>query len=205
VTETSPGHVTRLLADLRGGRRAAFDELLPLVYAELKRLARSRLARERPGRTLQATGLVHEAYLRLVGDESMAWENRGHFFATAAEAMRRILIERARRRQSLKRGGGRTPQPLDEELLAAAPPDEELLALHEALERLEASDAQRGQVVKLRYFAGLSIEETAQALALSPRSVTRLWASARAWLHREIARGGAGLTPPQPPAARRAR
>lgn len=192
MSEPPPGRVTLLLADLRDGRREAFDELLPLVYAELKRLARSRLARERPGRTLQATGLVHEAYLRLVGDESLSWDNRGHFFATAAEAMRRILIEQARRRRSLKRGGGQTPQPLDEEMLATAPPDEQLLALHEALERLEASDPERGRVVKLRYFAGLSVEETAQALDLSPRSVNRLWASARAWLHREIARAGAG-------------
>jgi RNA polymerase sigma factor (TIGR02999 family) len=147
------------------------------------------VARERPGRTLQATGLVHEAYLRLVGDQSMAWENRGHFFATAAEAMRRILIEQARRRRSLKRGGGRTPQPLDEGMLVAAPLDEELLALDGALERLESTTPERAQVVKLRYFAGLSVEETARALDLSPRSVNRLWTSARAWLHHEIARG----------------
>jgi RNA polymerase sigma factor (TIGR02999 family) len=190
VSNATPGHVTRLLSDLRGGRREAFDELLTLVYSELKGLARARLAREKPGRTLQATGLVHEAYLRLVGDAGRGWENRGHFFSAAAEAMRRILIERARRRQSLKRGGG-TPRPLDEEQLASEPPDEELLALHEALERLEASDPQRGQVVKLRFFAGLSVEETAEVLGLSPRSVNRVWSSARAWLHREVARAAA--------------
>jgi RNA polymerase sigma factor (TIGR02999 family) len=173
---------------MREGRREAFDEMLPLVYAELRRLAQSRIARERPGRTLQATGLVHEAYLRLVGDESLAWENRGHFFAAAAEAMRRILIERARRRNSLKRGGGNTPLPFDDELLLDSAPDASLLALHEALEQLEATDPERGQVVKLRYFAGLSVDETARALDVSPRSVNRLWSSARAWLHREIAR-----------------
>lgn len=188
MTAQPAGRVTLLLAEMREGRREAFDEMLPLVYAELRRLAQSRIARERPGRTLQATGLVHEAYLRLVGDESLAWENRGHFFAAAAEAMRRILIERARRRNSLKRGGGNTPLPFDDELLLDSAPDASLLALHEALEQLEATDPERGQVVKLRYFAGLSVDETARALDVSPRSVNRLWSSARAWLHREIAR-----------------
>jgi RNA polymerase sigma factor (TIGR02999 family) len=182
---------TLALRAARAGDEGQRERLFELVYGELRRLARSRVARERSGRTLQATALVHEVYLRLVGDESLAWENRAHFFGAAAEAMRRILIESARRRRRLKRGGGRTPVPIDESVLPGAPPDEQLLALHEALGRLEACDARRAEVVKLRYFAGLDVNETALALGLSPRSVNRIWTSARAWLHRQIGAGGA--------------
>jgi RNA polymerase sigma factor (TIGR02999 family) len=177
------------------------ETLLPLVYDELRKLARARLARERPGQTLQPTALVHEAYLRLrgVGDDgSPPWAHRGHFFGAAAEAMRRILIERARRYQRQRHGGELRRTTLqDREAVAAFDGDrEELLALDQALTRLEDRDAAMAQVVKLRYFAGLTVAETAAALETSPRSVNRLWTDARAWLFREVhGRPGGGPAP----------
>jgi RNA polymerase sigma factor (TIGR02999 family) len=178
--------VTDLLVRVRAGERQASTELLPLVYEELRRLARARLAREAPGQTLQPTGLVHEAYLRLVGADDPTWENRGHFFAAAAEAMRRILIERARRYAAERHGGGQVRVTLQDDLASTAHQAEELLALDQALSRLEGHDPQMAQVVKLRYFAGLEIDETARALQTSTRSVNRMWTAARAWLAREL-------------------
>ncbi len=186
-TEPSPEtEVTRLLREAAGGSREAADLLLPRVYAELRRLAGSKMSREKPGQTLQPTALVHEAYLRLVKDDDARWQNRAHFFAAAAEAMRRILIERARRYARLKHGGEQRRVPLDEGLPDATTDPEELLNLDRCLSRLEQRDAQMGQVVKLRYFAGLTIEETAGVLAVSPRQVNRAWTAARAWLRREM-------------------
>jgi RNA polymerase sigma factor (TIGR02999 family) len=181
--------VTRILSAIEQGDAHAAAQLLPLVYDELRRLAAEKMAQEKPGQTLQATALVHEAYLRLVDvDEARHWKSRGHFFAAAAEAMRHILVDRARRKRSRKRGGDRVRVDLDEATFAAEDSDE-VLAVHEALAGLAAADAQAAEVVKLRYFAGLSIPEVAEALNLSPRSADRLWAYARAWLRRAI--GGA--------------
>jgi RNA polymerase sigma factor (TIGR02999 family) len=166
-----------------------------MVYDELRRLAAQRLAHEAPGQTLDATALVHEAYLRLVGGAERRWDGRGHFFAAAAEAMRRILVENARRKQSLKRGGGRTREELDETRLEAPPPRDDLLALDEALTRLAARDKPKADLVQLRYFGGLTLEEAARLLGVSPTTADRWWAFARAWLHREVTRGDA---PPPP-------
>jgi RNA polymerase sigma factor (TIGR02999 family) len=164
------------------------EQLLPLVYEELRRLAADRLARESPDQTLQATALVHEAYIRLVGrDQAREWHGRQHFFAAAAEAMRRILVDRARQKKSQKRGGGRVRAELRENAIAGPQVSDEILAVDEGLVGLEAADPQAAELVKLRYFAGLSIDETAQALNISPRSVDRLWAYARAWLQRTTA------------------
>lgn len=165
---------------------AAADELLPLVYAELRRLAKSRMAREKHAHSVQPTSLVHQAYLRLIGDRQPHWEGRGHFFAAAAEAMRRILIERARQRSSLKRGGDLQRVDYDEAQAKSEPRAEDLLALDAALDSLEAKDPTMANIVKLRYFAGLTVPETGEALGLSPRSVNRHWTAARAWLHREM-------------------
>ena len=171
--------VTRLLDAIRRGDPGAADELLPLVYSELRQLARSKMARERPGQTLQPTALVHEAWLRFGGQR---FENRAHFFGTAAEAMRRILVEAARRKLAARNGGGLARLDVDEIEIAAPAADDELLAIHEALDRLAAHDAQKAELVKLRYFAGLSIEEAATALAISERTAKRHWTYARAWL-----------------------
>jgi RNA polymerase sigma factor (TIGR02999 family) len=166
----------------------AAKELLPLVYNELRKLARTRLARERPGQTLQATALVHEAYLRIAGDAGSEWHNRGHFFAAAAEAMRRILIERARRRARLRHGAAGIRVTLAESLVEDDSADAvDVLAVDQALVKLERLDPAMAQVVKLRYFGGLEIDEVAAALGSSPRSVNRLWTAARAWLQREMA------------------
>jgi RNA polymerase sigma factor (TIGR02999 family) len=163
-------------------------ELLPLVYDELRRLAAQRLAREAPGQTLQATALVHEAYLRLVGSHpDRPWDGRGHFFAAAAEAMRRILVENARRRHRLKRGGDRARVNLDKAQPTAPETDEDLLALDEALERLAQKDAVKAQLVQLRVFAGLTVVQAAEVLGLSTTTADRYWAYARAWLRVEIA------------------
>ena len=183
------GPAARLLDSIAAGDPEASAQLLPLVYEELRRLARSRMARENPGQTLTPTALVHEAYLRLVGSRDPVWANRAHFFAAAAEAMRRILVERARRVRREKHGGGQWRVTLDEELAGAAPASEEILALHEALTRLERQDAEMARVVELHQFAGLSIEETAAALGLAERTVSRRWTAARAWLRREMERG----------------
>jgi RNA polymerase sigma factor (TIGR02999 family) len=179
--------VTRILSAIEHGDRHAAGQLLPLVYDELRRLAAQKLAQEKPGHTLDATALVHEAYLRLVDtEEARQWDSRGHFFAAAAEAMRRILVDRARRKRSRKRGGDRVRVAFDETNLAAAAGAEEVLAVDEALAGLAAADAQAAELVKLRYFGGLTIPEAAQALNLSPRSADRLWAYARAWLRRAV-------------------
>ena len=181
--------VTDLLLRVQSGERQAADDLLPIVYEELRKLARTRLAREAPGQTLQPTALVHEAYLRLVGEEDPQWANRGHFFAAAAEAMRRILIERARRYATDKHGAGQVRVTLAESLAGTARDADELLALDQALTRLESNDPEMASVVKLRYFAGLEVDETAKALSTSTRSVNRLWTAARAWLARELSTG----------------
>jgi len=179
--------VTRILSAIEQGDPAAAGQLLPLVYNELRKLAARRLAHEKPGQTLDATALVHEAYLRLLGvEQSQPWNSRGHFFAAAAEAMRRILVENARRKRAEKHGGGLRRVNLDAtDALAAAAPDD-LLALDEALERLTAHDPTAAQLVKLHCFAGLTVEQAAEALELSRTSAYRLWTFARAWLHSQL-------------------
>jgi len=191
MTDTPERTAARLLASIADGDPTAAEELLPLVYNELRRLARSRMAREKPGQTLTPTALVHEAYLRLVGHGDPSWQNRAHFFAAAAEAMRRILIERARRYSRDKHGGGQGRVTLDDRILGVAPESETLLALDEALSRLEEQDPDMAAVVKLHQFAGLSLAETAAALETSERTVSRRWTAARAWLQRELTRAGA--------------
>ena len=184
--------VTRILSAIDRGERDAAAQLLPLVYDELRKLAAHRLAREKPGQTLQATALVHEAYLRLLdGREPRPWSGRGHFFAAAAEAMRRILVENARRKQSLKGGGGRQREDLEAiELTAADSPVAstalDLLALDEALARLERDEPRKAEVVKLRFFAGLTMPEIAQSLDLSLATVERYWTYARTWLYADL-------------------
>jgi RNA polymerase sigma factor (TIGR02999 family) len=179
--------VTRLLDAAADGDRRAAAELLPLVYNELRQLAAARMAREAPGQTLDATALVHEAYLRLIGPADVSrWDNRGHFFAAAAEAMRRILVEAARRKRRDKRGGHLNRQPIDPADLAAPESSEHLLALDEALDKLAATDPQAAELVKLRYFAGLTVPQAAAALGVSPRTADAWWAYARAWLLAEL-------------------
>jgi RNA polymerase sigma factor (TIGR02999 family) len=179
--------VTTILSAIEAGDPHAAAQLLPLIYDELRQLAAQKLAQEKPGQTLDATALVHEAYLRLVDtDKAQQWNSRGHFFAAAAEAMRRILIENARRKKADKRGGQRTRVSLDRvEAVAVAPPDE-LLALDEALERLGRHDPTAANLVKLRYFAGLSMEQAAQALRISSATAYRHWTFGRAWLHSQL-------------------
>jgi RNA polymerase sigma factor (TIGR02999 family) len=177
--------VTRILSAIEAGDPHATEQLFPLVYEELRKLAARKLAQEKPGQTLQATALVHEAYLRLV-DVPHHWNSRGHFFAAAAEAMRRILVESARRKGRLKHGGDHRRVELDAAELAVQIPADDLLALDEALTRLAAQDRQTAELVKLHCFAGLSIEQAAEALAVSPRTAYRSWAFAQAWLYREI-------------------
>jgi RNA polymerase sigma factor (TIGR02999 family) len=174
--------VTRILSAIEHGDPHAAEQLLPLVYDELRKLAAQRLAQEKPGHTLEATALVHEAYLRLVGaDPKQPWDNSGHFFAAAAEAMRRILVENARRKRGLKHGGDRKRQPLDPEGLAAPAADEELLALNEALTQLTTTEPKVAELVKLRYFAGLTIPQAAAQLKISPRTADAWWSYAKAW------------------------
>lgn len=189
--DAASGDVTRVLGDLQRGKPAAGEELWPLVYEELRRLASHRMAQESPGHMLQRTALVHEAYLRLMGDgRSPEWDSRGHFFAAAAEAMRRILIEAARSRGARKRGGDHVRVELSEDLLVDAGDDPDgLLELDEALQRLRETDPESYHLVMLRYFAGLTIDEAAAAMGVSPRTAKRSWAYARAWLKREIERG----------------
>ena len=178
--------VTRILSAIEQGDPSAAEQLLPLVYDELRQLAAQKLAHEQPGQTLQATALVHEAYLRLVGGETpQRWDGRGHFFAAAAEAMRRILVDQARRRQAAKRGGLQKRVEMPESRLAAPMPDDELLALHEALEQLASIDSAAADLVRLRFFAGLKTTEAAEALGISVRSAHDLWAYARSWLRRK--------------------
>ncbi|HYT89370.1 MAG TPA: ECF-type sigma factor [Gemmataceae bacterium] len=180
--------VTRILSDLAQGDAHAAGQLLPLVYEELRKLAAARMAEEAPGHTLNATALVHEAYLRLIEPADAArWDNRGHFFAAAAEAMRRILVEAARRKRREKHGGDRQRLDLDAAQPAAPDARHDLVALDDALTRLEAEDPQAAKLVELRHFTGLSVAEAALALGISPRTADRVWAFARAWLHRELA------------------
>ena len=182
-----PADANRILDVIQQGDRRAAADLLPLVYQELRELARRRLAREAPGQTLQATALVHEAYLRLLKDRPERWQNRAHFSAIAAHSMRQILIERARARDALKRGGGQPRVTFDEGLQAAAPERSiDMVALDAALTRLAELDAGQARIVELRFFGGLSIEETADAMDISPATVKRHWALARAWLAREL-------------------
>jgi RNA polymerase sigma factor (TIGR02999 family) len=179
--------VTSILSAIEQGDAHAAEKLLPHVYEELRKLAAERLAQEKPGQTLQATALVHEAYVRLVDvDTAQKWHSRGHFFAAAAEAMRRILVEKARRKQSRKRGGDMVRQDLDAVEIALPEIPEDVLALDEALIKLAATDKTAAELVQLRFFAGLPLAEAAQRLGVSPRTVDRLWAYARAWLHQEI-------------------
>ena len=178
--------VTRILTAIEHGDVKAVNELLPLVYEELRRLAAQKMSQERPGQTLQATALVHEAYLRLVGSEDRNWSGRAHFFAAAAEAMQRILIENARRKQRLRRGGARQRVELDDAYLPIEEPPEDMIALDEALAKLAAEDSTKAELVKLRYFAGLTIEQAAEMLGISRATADRYWSYARAWLFHEI-------------------
>jgi RNA polymerase sigma factor (TIGR02999 family) len=180
------GDVTQLLADVQNGRPDAASQLIPLVYEELRRVARRQMQRERSDHTLQATALVHEAYFRLVNQPERTWQNRTHFIRVAAQVMRRMLIDYARARRAVKREGGLQRVPLEEPLLLNEEQSDELLALDEALERLAQFDARQSRVVELRFFAGLTVEETAEALGISPKTVKRDWSVARAWLHREV-------------------
>jgi RNA polymerase sigma factor (TIGR02999 family) len=182
--------VTQILSAIEEGDPHAAEQLLPLLYEELRRLAAHKMAQEKPGQTLQATALVHEAYLRLVDvDKVRHWNSRRHFFAAAADAMRHILVDRARRKRSRKRGGIRVRVAFDQAEVASSEDPDEVLAVDEALTGLAAADAQAADLVKLRYFAGMSIPEAAETLNISPRSADRLWAYARAWLRRAIGEG----------------
>ena len=183
------GAVTRILEAIDQGDPQAAEELLPLVYDELRRLAAQKLSLEKPGQTLQATALVHEAYLRLVGSEDQRWECRGHFFAAAAEAMRRILVENARRKKSPKHGGDLRRLDLSQSELAVGQTYDDLIALDEALERFSQADPTKADLVKLRYFAGLSNEQAANSLGITRRVAERYWTYARTWLLREIRKG----------------
>jgi RNA polymerase sigma factor (TIGR02999 family) len=183
--------VTQILHAIAQGDPGAASQLLPLVYDELRQLAAQKLAHETPGQTLQPTALVHEAYLRLVGEaEQPHWDSRGHFLAASAEAMRRILVENARGKQAAKRGGGRARADLDLNQVALPEVREDLLALDEALDQLAAADPEAARLVQLRYFAGLTLAEAAQVLGVSPRTADRLWAYARAWLLQALEGGG---------------
>jgi RNA polymerase sigma factor (TIGR02999 family) len=188
--------VTQFLNAIEQGNPHAASQLLPLVYDELRRLAAQKLASETPGQTVQATALVHEAYLRLVGKGcDQSWSGRGHFFGAAAEAMRRILVENARRKKALKHGGDLSRRELDEQQLIAPEPREDLLALDAALNKLAGEHRQAADLVQLRYFAGLTLPEAAEALGISPRTAGRVWTYARAWLRREIERDGDAAEP----------
>jgi RNA polymerase sigma factor (TIGR02999 family) len=185
--------VTSILSAIEQGEPHAAEQLLPLVYDELRKLATQKLAQEKPGQTLEATALVHEAYLRLIGDQPAEqarehWDSRGHFFAAAAEAMRRILVEQARRKQADKHGGGRLRVELPQDLAATEVRSDELVALDEALTRLEGHDPNAARLVKLRYFAGLSHQEAAESLGVSRGAADRLWALGRAWLFRQLSK-----------------
>jgi RNA polymerase sigma factor (TIGR02999 family) len=187
--------VTRLLNELAAGQQEVLPHLIPLVYDELRRLAASYLRRERRGHTFQPTALVHEAYLRLIDQEGVQWHNRGHFFGIAAQQMRRILLDYARAHHAAKRGGHQEQVPLDEGIAGVFPPVEDLIALDEAMSRLAALDPRQVRIVELRVFAGLTIEETADALSISETVVKRDWNVAKAWLLRELTRAsdeGAG-------------
>ncbi len=178
--------MTQILAAIEAGDRAGTDRLLPIVYRELRNMAQRQMAFERPGHSLQATALVHEAYLKLIGNEEIRWAGKSHFFAAAAESMRRILVDSARKRGSIKRGGTQKRLSLDLSELVMEEQSSHILALDEALNELERQDARMADIVKLRFFSGLTVEDTAQALDISPRTVKREWALARAWLFRSL-------------------
>jgi len=178
--------VTRILNAIQEGDAKATEELLPLVYEELRLLAAQKLSHEPPGQTLQATALVHEAYIRLTGDEPQSWENRGHFFAAAAEAMRRILVDNARRKKSLRHGGDRQRLGLDDLEVPLSERPDDLIRLDDALARLSQQDPEAAEIVKLRYFGGLTLEQAAEAKGISRRTAGRYWSYARLWLYREI-------------------
>jgi RNA polymerase sigma factor (TIGR02999 family) len=189
VLASAPSNqISELLARWTEGEIAAREKLVPLVYEELRRLARHCLAGERPDHTLQSAALVNEAYLRLVGHSSVRWDDRVHFFAVAAQLMRRILVDHARKKDAGKRGGDRVTVTLNEQLAPAKARELDVVALDDALNELSRMNSQHGRIVELRFFAGLSIEETAQAMGISPATVKRDWAVARAWLYRELAR-----------------
>jgi len=181
--------VTRILNAIEQGDKQATDKLLPLVYEELRLLAAQKLSQERPGQTLQATALVHEAYIRLVKGADQNWNSRGHFFIAASEAMRRILVENARRKRRLKRGGNQERLPLDESAITSDKQDIDLLALDEALAKFDLDDPEKANLVKLRYFAGLTINQAAEILRISQPTANRYWSYARSWLFREISKG----------------
>ena len=178
--------VTQILGAVQQGDPRASEELLPLVYQELRRIAAYKMSNELPGQTLQPTALVHEAWLRLVGAEQQTWQNRAHFFGAAAEAMRRILIDNARRKHALRHGGGQQRLDIEDIDIATEAKEDELLAVHEVLDKFAAKDKEKAELVKLRYFAGLTIEEAAQVLNISEPTAKRWWAYARAWLFSEI-------------------
>lgn len=182
------GNITLLLGELRAGNQGVADQLVPLIYQELRRIAGAQMRRERMGHTLQATAIVHEAYMRLVGEEDIQWQNRAHFFAIAARTMRRVLLDYARQKRADKRGGeGIRRVSLDAELLISSDRLDEVVALDEVLQRLSDMDAQQGRIVELRFFAGLNVEETAEVMGTSPSTVKREWRLAKAWLDRELA------------------
>ena len=187
--EALMGDVTRILEEVKQGDRRATDRLLSAVYDELRRLAAGKLSREQPGHTLQATALVHEAYLRLLGDEAAHWENSGHFFAAAAEAMRRILVESARRKARLKHGGGLHRREVDQADAIVTSDPTDLIALDEALDKLTRQDSVKAELVKLRYFAGLTVEQAGRILGISRATADRYWTFARTWLYNEISEG----------------
>jgi RNA polymerase sigma-70 factor, ECF subfamily len=192
----SPQEVTQLLADWAQGDKSAFDKLFPLVHDELRRIARRQMSHERPGHTLQATALVNEAYLKLAGREGFEWQNRAHFYAVCAQVMRHILIDHARAHARDKRGGGTIHVSLEEVAVIAPEQADEYLALDEALRFLESVDPKKGRIVELRYFGGLSVDETAEVLDLSPRTVRREWQRSRAWLYKMITEGVGDETRP---------
>lgn len=185
----SQNQVTQLLLDWGNGDKAALDKLVPVVYQELRRLAAYYMRRERPGHTLQTSALVNEAYMRLVDYSQMRWQSRAHFFAVAAQAMRRILVEHARKRHFAKRGGGAVKVSFDEAAIVSQEQAADLVALDDALTSLEAMDERKARIVELRYIGGLNIEETAEVLSISPATVQREWRAAKAWLYREIKEG----------------
>jgi RNA polymerase sigma-70 factor (ECF subfamily) len=186
MTASSPNEVTQLLLDWSDGDKAALDRLMPLVFEELRTLARHYMRRERPSHTLQTTALVNEAYLRLIDQRSVHWQNRAHFFGIASQMMRRILVEHARSRNYAKRGGGANQVSLDEAMVVSPERASEVVALDDALTALALVDQRKSQIVEMRFFGGLSIEETAEVLGVSPGTVMRDWTLAKAWLHREI-------------------
>lgn len=190
MTDTPASDITAILHAAQQGDPEAAAQLLPLVYGELRALAQARMAGLPPGQTLQPTALVHEAYLRLIGKTDLQLQNRQHFFFVAARAMRDILVEHARARAATKRGGNRRRVPLEADTAAAAPPPEDVLALHEALEELERSDPDKARIVELRYFAGMTMEEVAQVLGVSERTLHRQWRFIKAWLRRHLAAPG---------------